>query len=378
MVNVYAEYKDKLPENILKDVKEKLPSSTSQKKIREILEEVYKEYLDAQAEPGECVGLVGAESIGEPGTQMTLNTKHFGGVAEMNITMGLPRLIEVLDARKLLSTPMMEIYLVSPYNKGKDVKKIALSIKETLFKEIAEEFSINIVENSIEVSIDKEKLKAIGMTHASLLKALQDITGVNVRETKNKTYVFRPKSREETLHGVYKLKEKIKNAYIKGVKGLTQVLPVKRGNEFMIIAAGNNLSEVLQLKFVDSSRTVSNNLFEVAEVLGIEAARQLIINEVMKVIENQGIDIDIRHIMLVADTICFSGNIKGITRYGIIREKASVLARASFETPIRHVINASLIGEVDPLSSVVENVMLNQPVPVGTGLPGLITKLPKK
>jgi len=109
-------------------------------------------------------------------------------------------------------------------------------------------------------------------------------------------------------------------------------------------------------------------------VLGIEAARQSIINEVFKVIETQGLNVDIRHIMLVADTMCITGQIKGITRYGIVGEKASVLARASFETPIKHIINAALIGEVDKLDSVVENVMLNQPVPVGTGLPGLITK----
>jgi len=79
--------------------------------------------------------------------------------------------------------------------------------------------------------------------------------------------------------------------------------------------------------------------------------------------------------MLVADAMCMSGKVLGINRYGIVKEKPSVLARASFETPIRHFINASLVGEVDPLNSVIENVMLNQPVPLGTGLPGLIVKV---
>ena len=87
---------------------------------------------------------------------------------------------------------------------------------------------------------------------------------------------------------------------------------------------------------------------------------------------------DIRHIMLIADTMCYSGSVKGVTRYGIVSEKISVLARASFETPIRHIINSSLVGEVDELNSVVENIMLNQPIPVGTGLPGLITKIKKE
>ncbi|MCX8147613.1 MAG: DNA-directed RNA polymerase subunit A'', partial [Candidatus Woesearchaeota archaeon] len=79
--------------------------------------------------------------------------------------------------------------------------------------------------------------------------------------------------------------------------------------------------------------------------------------------------------MLVADMMCASGLIKGITRYGIISEKSSVLARASFETPIKYLIEASLVGERDELRSVVENVMLNQPVPIGTGLPGLAVKM---
>ena len=113
---------------------------------------------------------------------------------------------------------------------------------------------------------------------------------------------------------------------------------------------------------------------EIEQVLGIEAARQAIINEIFKVIESQGLNVDLRHIMLVADTMCISGTLKGITRYGVVSEKSSVLARASFETPIKHIINAALVGETDNLNSVVENVMINQPVPIGTGLPTLSVK----
>ena len=101
-------------------------------------------------------------------------------------------------------------------------------------------------------------------------------------------------------------------------------------------------------------------------------------NEVAKVIEDQGLDVDVRHIMLVSDVMTNKGTVKGITRSGITGEKKSVLARASFETPIKHIINASLIGEEDELNSVIENVMLNQPVPLGTGLPGLVAKIDTK
>ena len=166
--------------------------------------------------------------------------------------------------------------------------------------------------------------------------------------------------------------------HLKGIKGIEHVLPVKRDDEFVIITAGSNLKDVLNLDYVDFSRTVTNNVFEIADVLGIEAARQAIINEVFGVIESQGLNVDIRHIMLVTDTMCKNGNVKGITRYGIVSEKSSVLAKASFETPLKHLINAALIGEVDELNSVVENVMVNQPVPVGTGLPSLVTRVREK
>jgi len=126
---------------------------------------------------------------------------------------------------------------------------------------------------------------------------------------------------------------------------------------------------------VDETRTTTNDVFEVLNVLGVEAARQIIINEASKVIQDQGLDVDIRHIMLVADVMTNTGDVKGITRGGITGEKKSVLARASFETPMKHIVNASLIGEDDELNSVIENVMLNQPVPVGTGLPDLVAKM---
>jgi DNA-directed RNA polymerase subunit A" len=112
--------------------------------------------------------------------------------------------------------------------------------------------------------------------------------------------------------------------------------------------------------------------------LGVEAARQAIINEVEKVIDEQGLNVDLRHIMLVSDIMTTSGTVLGVNRYGIVKEKPSVLARASFETPIKHIINASQSGEVDYLRSVIENVMINQVVPVGTGLAKLAIKAPEK
>jgi len=372
MEKLIAEYEDKLSKKLIEDIQNYLPAGTNHAKLKKILDLAVSEYENAKIQPGEAVGVISAESIGEPGTQMTLNTFHFAGVAEMNVTLGLPRIIEILDGRKELQTPAMEIYLKAPYSKGKDVKEFALSLKETKLNDVALEFSISLVESQIDVKLDKEKMKSLGLTNSQVISSINNqLKGFNVKDDKD-SIILKSRGKEESLNDVYKAKEKIKDIHIKGVKGINQVLPVRRGEEYIVVTAGSNLSEVLQLEGVDAYRTTTNNIFEIKEVLGIEAARQAVIDEVFKVIENQGFNIDIRHIMLVADTMCISGDVKGITRYGVVSEKASALARASFETPIKHIINAALIGEVDNLNSVVENVMLNQPVPIGTGVPDLI------
>ncbi len=378
MQAVVKEYASVLPQSIIDEVLALVPKNTSQSKIRAILEKTKEEWEKSRVEPGECVGLVSAESIGEPGTQMTLNTFHFAGVSEMNITIGLPRIIEILDGRQQIGTPSMEIYLKKPYKQGKNIKSVVRKIKETRLKEVVESIETNLAEETITVSLDSEALKALELSPSAVAKQLEkSIKNSTLKRDKN-TLVLKVNSKDEGIQALFKTKEKLKELYIHGVKGVTQVLPVKRGDEYVVITFGSNLKDLFKLDFVDTERTTTNDIHEIRKILGIEAARQAIVNEVYKVIENQGLNVDIRHIMLVADTMCVSGEVNGITRYGVVSEKSSVLARASFETPIRHIVAASLVGEVDRLNSVVENVMINQPVPIGTGLPGLVTKVKKK
>ncbi|MEK6880220.1 MAG: DNA-directed RNA polymerase subunit A'', partial [Nanoarchaeota archaeon] len=138
---------------------------------------------------------------------------------------------------------------------------------------------------------------------------------------------------------------------------------------------GTNLNEILKIKGVDKNNTITNDIYEIRNEFGIEAARNAIINEINGVIHQQGLDIDIRHLRLVADAMTSTGEIKGVTRMGIISQKSSILARASFETPVKQFVNATVKGSRDKLTSVVENIIINQPVPVGTGLPGLLVKV---
>jgi len=377
MTDIISEYEGKLPSKMLREIRDNLPKGASDSKIRKILEIACEEYITAKVSPGEAVGMIAAESIGEPGTQMTLNTFHFAGVAEMNVTLGLPRIIEILDGRKELENPMMTIYLKKPYAAGKKIEELrhlAIQIKETELRDVSTEFTISIADFTIEVKLDKGKMKEIDLTNNKIMDAIsKQLKGYNIKDNKE-SIILKSRSKEDSFNESYKTKEKIKSITVKGVKGILQVLPVKRDDEFIIITSGSNLADVLQLEEVDAYRTTTNNIFEIEQVLGIEAARQAIVDEIFKVIESQGLNVDVRHIMLVADIMCVNGTLKGITRYGVVSEKSSVLARASFETPIKHIINAALVGEVDNLDSVVENVMVNQPVPIGTGLSKLSVK----
>ncbi len=302
---------------------------------------------------------------------MALNVFHFAGVQEMQITLGLPRLIEIFDARKSPSTPLMEIYLSRENNNEKNARIIAEKIKQVKMQEIVSEIKINFSDKRIEIILDNEAVRSIHTSPGKIADRLKD-KGFNVKIRGNILYTT---NSELEFKELYKLKEKLKDTIISGVKGIEQVLVVKRSANYVILTSGSNLKEIIGVKGVNKDKTTTNNIHEIAEILGIESARQAIINEVKKVIEQQGLDINERHIKLVADAMTYKGDVKGVTRMGIISKKTSILARASFETPIKQFVNASIKGSRDELASVIENIILNQPVPVGTGLPGLLVKV---
>jgi len=373
-------YKEKIPVKLMDDVRQVLSErKLTTPQLKKVLEQLEQRYTESKISPGEAIGIVTAESFGEPGTQMTLRTFHLAGVAEANITLGLPRLIEIFDARKIPSTPSMEIYLNKPFNKNEaQLERILSLIKEIKLTEILSDISVNLLKTNVELKLDRRRMNELGITDEDVTTALKNIKALDFEQKEKNLIIVNSKAKEVNLAIVFALKEKLKIVMIKGIKGISQVLPVKKNNEIVLITAGSNLASALGIDEVDSTRTLSNNIFEVAKCLGIEAGRRAIIKEASKVIQDQGLDIDQRHIMLLSELMTNTGSISGITRSGISGSKESVLARASFETPIKHIINASLRGEVDPLSSVVENVMLNQPIPVGTGLPDLVTGMKKK
>ena len=333
--------------------------------------DVSKMHLDGKIEPGEAIGIVTAQSFGEPSTQMALNVFHFAGVQEMQITAGLPRLIEIFDARKKPSSPKMEIYLSRDYNNEKEARAFAEKIKEIKVSEIASEINLNFTDKQIEIKIDKNKLRHAHISSKTVNERLNEL-GYTSKE-KNDSIILGVS--QLNFKEIYRLKEKLKKEIISGVKGVSQVLIIKRDRDYVVTTLGTNLKKIITLKEVDKNKLISNDFHEVCGIFGVEAARQLIIEEIKHVLSTQGLDINIRHLELAADAMTHIGEVKGITRMGIIAQKSSILARATFETPVPQFVKASVKGSKDKLTSVVENIILNQPVPVGTGLPGLLVKV---
>jgi DNA-directed RNA polymerase subunit A' len=346
---------DEIKKNILK-------AKLNREGVKEVISITLRDYKKSQIEPGESSGVIAAQSIGEPGTQMTLRTFHFAGVKERNVTLGLPRIIEIVDARRTPSTPIMNIYLKKGFRENKNkAAKIAQQLVFTTINDIAHKIYLDQAVASVIIKLHRQMMKERGVTIPQLKKLLK-IAGCTV-SVKGDTIAIKP----QQIENLPKIYEKVASAFIKGVPGIHRALITQENNEWIIQTDGSNLAKVMRVDGVDISRTTTNNIHEIADTLGIEAARNAIIKEIKIVLDEQGLDVDIRHVMLVADMMTFTGNVMQIGRHGITGKKASVLARAAFEITVPTLIDAALRGLEDTLSGVTENVICGQMIPVGTG-----------
>ena len=354
-------------------IAEQLAEAKKQYKIEgkdfdKLVKAAVEKYKETEVDPFEAVGIVGAQSIGEPGTQMTMRTFHFAGVAEMDVTLGLPRLIEIVDARKTPSTPSMTIYL-SEKARGDEDKAVGLarSIESTTLLDIAD-IEVNTTESYVKILLDKQKMQERGLKREEILPRLKKIRMQKTTITEEENEI-RLTLDEPSFKRIYQLYENLKTFQVKGLGGIKRAIVKfdQKAKEWVIYTQGSNLAGVLELKDVDFSRTRTNDIIEISQVLGVEAAREAIIEESTSTLHNAGLNTDIRHLMLVADMMTFSGVVEAIGRHGISGKKASVLARAAFEITSKHLLNAGLIGEVDRLNGVAENIIVGQPITLGTG-----------
>ena len=350
-------------------------------------------YEKAAIEPGTAIGAVGAQSIGEPGTQMTLKTFHFAGVANLHITQGVPRIKEIINASPKISTPIITCNLD---NKTDLIaaRVVKGRIEQTFLRDIIEYIEDVWSANGSYVAF-KVDFETVGKLQLDLNMA--DITRLLTKSKKLrvssqavrcwKSYiridvhpVEKGKRNKNTLDEkeifirVQDLKRALPDIPVSGYPGASRaVIKTSEDGEKALLVEGYGLRACMTTQGVDGAHTRTNNVMEVKDVLGIEAARTTIINEVDSVMG--GMDIDPRHMQLLADTMTYKGEVLGITRFGLAKMRDSVLQLASFEKTPDHLFDAAWHGKTDKIEGVSECIIMGQSVGLGTGSMKVVRRL---
>jgi len=354
----------------------------TKKQASDVINDAYAALDKASIDPFEAAGIITAQSIGEPGTQMTMRTFHYAGVATVNVTQGLPRIIEIVDARKVPSTPTMIIRLMPDKNSPEEAQKLAASLEITTTANIAQ-IETDVAQRRLVLKLNKGNLKQKNMTGLEVKDKLERALRLYVQADKEKnpgTLTIIPGVHNEedlaelqdnppSYTMLLQLEEKIRDMRLKGIPSIERanVQFDDKNGEYYLSTIGSNLSRVSEIESIDRSRTYTNNIIEIFNYLGIESARQAIINELEATLLSARLEVDVRHLLMVADVMTSEGEVRAIGRHGVSGTKHSILARAAFEVTVNHLLKAGIIGETDRLTGVAENIIVGQPISLGTG-----------
>jgi len=345
-----------------------------------------EKYMKAVMEPGTAVGALCAQSIGEPGTQMTLKTFHFAGVASMNITLGVPRIKEIINASKKISTPIVTTVLECD-NDPEYARLVKGRIEKTTLGEVSEYIEEVMLPDDcfllVKLSMERIKLLKLEVSaetiRFSICTSKLKIKPANCVLVGESLIKVKPNvSGKTTLYyQLQALRDKLPAVVVKGLPTVYRAVmhldeSKTAGNKYKLFVEGDNLREVIATRGVKGVSCTSNNTLEVAATLGIEAARKTIMNEIRYTMESHGMSIDIRHVMLLADLMTCRGEVLGITRHGLAKMKESVLMLASFEKTSDHLFDAAYYGQKDAIQGVSECIIMGIPMSVGTGLMQLL------
>ncbi|KAF2982903.1 hypothetical protein EK904_005838 [Melospiza melodia maxima] len=345
----------------------------------------------AQMEPGSAVGALCAQSIGEPGTQMTLKTFHFAGVASMNITLGVPRIKEIINASKAISTPIITAQL----DKDDDpdfARLVKGRIEKTLLGEISEYIEEVFLPDDcfILVKLSLERIRLLRLeVNAETVRYSICVSKLRVKPGDVAVHgeavvcvTPRENSKSSMYYVLQSLKEELPKVVVQGIPEVSRAVihvDEQSGKEkYKLLVEGDNLRAVMATHGVKGTKTSSNNTYEVEKTLGIEAARTTIINEIQYTMVNHGMSIDRRHVMLLSDLMTYKGEVLGITRFGLAKMKESVLMLASFEKTADHLFDAAYFGQKDSVCGVSECIIMGIPMNIGTGLFKLLHKADKE
>ncbi|SCV70568.1 BQ2448_3330 [Microbotryum intermedium] len=379
--------KSKLSEIAIVNNKTKITKA----QIKTFLQLCWTKYVKAKIEPGTAVGAIGAQSIGEPGTQMTLKTFHFAGVASMNVTLGVPRIKEIINAAKSISTPIISAKLAKNDDE-RAARIVKARIEKTYLGDIASVVAGNYQQNQLFVSVQIDMAAVYRLQLEVTLESIRDsiiaapklkikADEVSVHRQTNRIHVYAHQllgASEVAYHRVLWLRRVLPGVAVKGVAGLQRaVIQANATGQKELLVEGEGLREVMTTDGVIGTETTSNHIMEVEKVLGIEAARACIIGQIDYTMTSHGLGVDPRHLMLLGDVMCFKGEVLGITRFGVAKMKDSVLMLASFEKTTDHLFNAAFNARRDPIQGVSECIILGSPANnVGSAMPALVAKKP--
>ncbi|XP_031416675.1 DNA-directed RNA polymerase III subunit RPC1 isoform X2 [Clupea harengus] len=358
--------------------------------LEKFLETCRDKYMRAQMEPGSAVGALCAQSIGEPGTQMTLKTFHFAGVASMNITLGVPRIKEIINASKNISTPIITANLdvdddadFARLVKGRIEKTLLGEISEYIEEVFLPDDCFILVKLSLErIRLLRLEVNAETVRYSICMSKLRVKPGdIAVHGEAVVCVSPRENSKSSMYYVLQTLKQDLPKVVVQGIpevaRAVIHIDEASGKKKLKLLVEGDNLRSVMATHGVKGSRTTSNNTYEVEKTLGIEAARTTIINEIQYTMVNHGMSIDRRHVMLLADLMSYKGEILGITRFGLAKMKESVLMLASFEKTADHLFDAAYFGQKDSVCGVSECIIMGIPMNIGTGLFKLLHKADK-
>ncbi len=317
---------------------------------------------------GEPVGMIAAQSLGEPGTQMILRAFHFAGIESTIATSGLPRIVELVDARKKPATPITYIYLTGDAKKNIEkteqiVKKISEVKMSTIIKRTLENFS----KGMIKLVVEEQSMSANNLTPSQVAQKLSKKLNISAMVDKDKNILVKLKTKN--VAEIRAMSVKIMKEVVQGIPDVGKAI-VQQDNktgEFYIIAAGSNIKDIIEVEGIDKSRLYTNDVFAMYGLFGVEAARNTLVNELRKTLKEQKIGVDTRHLMLIGDAMTYSGLIKGVGRHGLSGQKNSVFAKAAYEETVKHLVNAAAFSETDNMRGVTENILVGKQIPLGTG-----------
>ncbi|XP_077241839.1 DNA-directed RNA polymerase II subunit RPB1-like isoform X2 [Tasmannia lanceolata] len=397
-----------------------------------VIGEIESRFLQSLVAPGEMIGCVAAQSIGEPATQMTLNTFHYAGVSAKNVTLGVPRLREIINVAKKIKTPSLSVYLKPYANKTKEsAKNVQCALEYTTLRSVTQATEVwydpdpmsTIIEEDadfvqsyyempdeevdherispwlLRIELNREMMVDKRLTMADIAEKINhefddDLTCIVTDDNADKLILririmndVAPKAElqgEESSEDDVFLKKIESNMLtemaLRGIPDINKVFikslkidrfeeneGFKQVTEWLLDTEGVNLLAVICQEDVDATRTTSNHLIEVIEVLGIEAVRRALLDELRAVISFDGSYVNYRHLAILCDTMTYRGHLMAITRHGINRNDTGPMMRCSFEETVDILLDAALFGEADELNGVTENIMLGQLASIGTG-----------